>query len=171
MAVRPIRAYPDTVLRQKAQPVASIDADLQRLIDDMIETMYAAPGIGLAAPQIGVSLQVFVVDVTGGKESEGLMTFINPEIVRLDGRVREDEGCLSVPGIYGLTPRATKVLIRGMNRTGTAIEIEGEGLLARAFQHEMDHLQGLLFFDRMGLVGRDLVKRKYRRAQRQRQQE
>jgi peptide deformylase len=171
MAVRPIRVYPDTVLRQKAQPVASIEADLQRLIDDMVETMYAAPGIGLAAPQIGVSLQVFVVDVTSGKESDGLMTFINPEIVLLDGRVREDEGCLSVPGIYGLTPRATKVLIRGMNRSGAEIEIEGEGLLARAFQHEMDHLQGLLFFDRMGLVGRDLVKRKYRRAQRQRQQE
>jgi peptide deformylase len=170
MAVHPIRAYPDAVLRQKAQPVAAIDADVQRLIDDMIETMYAAPGIGLAAPQIGVSLQIFVVDITGGKDPQALMTFINPDLVRVDGRVREDEGCLSVPGIYGHTPRAAKVLIRGMNRAGKEFEVEGEGLLARAFQHEIDHLQGLLFFDRMGPVGRDLVKRKYRRAQRQRQQ-
>ncbi len=171
MAVRSIHAFPEPVLRQKAQPVPVLDADLQRLIDDMVETMYAAPGIGLAAPQVGVSLQVFVVDVTSGKDPHALMTFINPQLVLLDGRVREDEGCLSVPGIYGLTPRAAKVLLRGLNRAGEAVEITGEGLLARALQHEMDHLQGLLFFDRMGPVGRDLVKRKYRRAQRQRQQE
>jgi peptide deformylase len=169
MAVRSIHAFPEPVLRQKAQPVPVLDADLQRLIDDMVETMYAAPGIGLAAPQVGVSLQVFVVDVTSGQDPHALMTFINPQLVLLDGRVREDEGCLSVPGIYGLTPRATKVLLRGLNRAGEAVEITGEGLLARALQHEMDHLQGLLFFDRMGPVGRDLVKRKYRRAQRQRQ--
>ena len=171
MAVRSIHAFPEPVLRQKAQPVPVLDADLQRLIDDMVETMYAAPGIGLAAPQVGVSLQVFVVDVTSGKDPHALMTFINPQLVLLDGRVREDEGCLSVPGIYGLTPRAAKVLLRGLNRAGEEVEIAGEGLLARALQHEMDHLQGLLFFDRMGPVGRDLVKRKYRRAQRQRQQE
>ena len=171
MAVRSIHAFPEPILRQKAQPVPVLDADLQRLIDDMVETMYAAPGIGLAAPQVGVSLQVFVVDVTSGKDPHALMTFINPQLVLLDGRVREDEGCLSVPGIYGLTPRAAKVLLRGLNRAGEAVEITGEGLLARALQHEMDHLQGLLFFDRMGPVGRDLVKRKYRRAQRQRQQE
>jgi peptide deformylase len=171
MAVRSIHAFPDTILRQKAQPVTALDTEVQRLIDDMVETMYAAPGIGLAAPQIGVSLQVFVVDVTSGKDPHALMTIINPDLVLLEGRVREDEGCLSVPGIYGLTPRAAKVLLRGINRAGEAVEITGEGLLARALQHEMDHLQGLLFFDRMGPVGRDLVKRKYRRAQRQRQQE
>jgi peptide deformylase len=171
MAVRSIHAFPDTILRQKAQSVTALDAEVQRLIDDMVETMYAAPGIGLAAPQVGVSLQVFVVDVTSGKDPHALMTIINPDLVLLEGRVREDEGCLSVPGIYGLTPRAAKVLLRGVNRAGEAVEITGEGLLARALQHEMDHLQGLLFFDRMGPVGRDLVKRKYRRAQRQRQQE
>jgi peptide deformylase len=169
MAVLPILTYPDAVLRRKAQPVTSIDAELQRLIDDMIETMYAAPGIGLAATQVGVSLQVFVVDVTSGKDANALMTFINPELVRLEGRFREDEGCLSVPGIYGVTPRAQKVWIRGLNRDGKVVEVEGEGLLARAFQHETDHLQGLLFFDRMGPVGRDLIKRKYKRAQRQQQ--
>ena len=171
MAVRSIHAFPEPILRKKAQPVPVLDADLQRLIDDMVETMYAAPGIGLAAPQVGVSLQVFVVDVTSGQDPHALMIFIKPQLVLLDGRVREDEGCLSVPGIYGLTPRAAKVLLRGLNRAGEAVEIIGEGLLARALQHEMDHLQGLLFFDRMGPVGRDLVKRKYRRAQRQRQQE
>jgi peptide deformylase len=169
MAVRPILTYPDTVLRHKAQPITSIDAGLQRLVDDLIETMYAAPGIGLAATQVGVPLRVFVVDVTSGKDPDALMTFINPEIVHLEGRSREDEGCLSVPGVYGVTPRAQKVRIRGLNRAGEETEVAGEGLLARAFQHETDHLQGLLFFDRMGPVGRDLIKRKYKRAQRQHQ--
>jgi peptide deformylase len=168
MAVRTICTYPEPVLGQKAQPVETFDDDLQRLIDDMIETMYAAPGIGLPAPQVGVSLQFFVVDVTGGRESNALMTFINPDIIQSEGRVREDEGCLSVPEIYGATPRFEKVLLRGSNRDGHIVEVEGEGLQARAFQHEIDHLQGLLFFDRMGPVARDLIKRKYRRAQRQR---
>ena len=169
MAVLPIRTYPEAVLRQKAQPVVSINDELQRLIDNMIETMYAAPGIGLAAPQVGVSLQVFVVDVTGGKDPNALMTCINPEIVKVEGRVRTDEGCLSVPSIYGLTPRAEKVLLRATNRAGDVVEVKGGGLLARALQHETDHLQGLLFFDRMGPVSRDLVKRKYKRTQRQHQ--
>lgn len=168
MAVRPICAYPEAVLRQKAQPITSIDEALQRLIDDMIETMYAAPGIGLAAPQVGVSLQVFVVDITGGQDVKALQTFINPKIVSMVGRVREDEGCLSVPGIQGPALRAERVVIRGLNRDGQEVEVEGEGLLARVFQHEMDHLLGKLFFDRMGMVGRDLIKRKYKRAQRQR---
>jgi peptide deformylase len=170
MAVLPIRTYPESVLRQKALPVETFDDELQRLIDDMIETMYAAPGIGLAAPQVGISRQVFVVDVTGGQDPNALMTFINPEVIAVEGRIREDEGCLSAPGVNGLTPRAEKVVLRGTNRLGEVVEVEGEDLLARALQHETDHLQGLLFFDRMGLVGRDLVKRKYKRAQRQRQQ-
>ena len=170
MAVLPILTHPDTVLRRKAEPVTTIDAEIQRLIDDMIETMYAAPGIGLAATQVGIPLQVFVVDVTSGKDPHALMTFINPQVLRLEGRVREDEGCLSVPGVYGVTPRAQKARIRGLNRAGEAVEVEGEGLLARAFQHETDHLHGFLFFDRMGPVGRDLIKRKYKRAQRQHQE-
>lgn len=169
MAVRPICTYPEVVLRQKAQPVTSIDTELQRLIDDMIETMYAAPGIGLAAPQVGVALQLFVVDVTSGRDSDALRTFINPEIVTATGWGREDEGCLSVPGVSAPTPRAERVLLRGTNRAGDVVEAEEEGLLARALQHEIDHLQGLLFFDRMGRVGRDLMKRKYKRAQRQSQ--
>ena len=169
MAVLPILAYPDPVLRQVARPVDTIDDQLQGLIDDMIETMYAAPGVGLAGPQVGVSLRLFVVDVSGGRDGQALMTFINPEIIHMEGQLREDEGCLSVPGVYGVTPRASKVRIRGLDRTGISREVSGEGLLARAFQHELDHLQGLLFFNRMGPVGRDLVKRKFRRTQRQRQ--
>ena len=164
MAVRPICAYPEAVLRQKAKPVENIDDELQRLIDDMIETMYAAPGIGLAAPQVGVSLRLFVVDVTSGRDLEALQTFINPEIISREGRVREEEGCLSAVGVVGVTPRAERVVVRGLNRQGDAVEVEGDGLFARALQHETDHLDGMLFFDRMGVVGRDLVKRKYRRA-------
>ena len=169
MAVRPICTFPETVLRQKTQLVATIDDELQQLIDDLIETMYAAPGIGLAAPQVGISLRLFVVDVTSGQDPGGLMTFINPELLSKDGRVREDEGCLSVPGVYGPTPRFEKVRIQGLNREGEEVEMEGEGLLARALQHETDHLDGLFFFDRMGVVGRDLMKRKFKRAQRQQQ--
>jgi peptide deformylase len=168
MAVLPIHEFPDAVLRRKAKPITTIDDTLQRLIDDMIHTMYDAPGIGLAAPQIGVSLQLFVVDVTSGRDAHGLMTFINPEMVKTEGRIQEDEGCLSLPGVYGPTPRATHVILRGMNRTGEIVEVTGEGLLARALQHEMDHLKGTLFFNRMGPAGRDLVMRKFKRAQRQR---
>lgn len=168
MAVLPICVFPDAVLRRKAAPVESIDDTLQRLIDDMIQTMYDAPGIGLAAPQVGVSLRLFVVDVTSGREAQGLMTFINPEIITTEGRVQEDEGCLSFPGVYGPTPRAAHVVLRGTNRAGESVEVEADGLLARAFQHELDHLQGMLFFNRMGPAARDLVIRKFKRAQRQR---
>jgi len=168
MAVLPICEFPEAVLRRKAAPVTVIDDALQRLIDDMIQTMYAAPGIGLAAPQVGIALQLFVIDVTSGREARGLKTFINPEMITTAGRVQEDEGCLSLPGVYGPTPRAAHIVLRGMNRTGEAVEVEAEGLLARAFQHEMDHLQGMLFFNRMGPAARDLVLRKFKRAQRQR---
>ena len=167
MAVREILVYPDPRLREVAQPVAVVDDSIRALVEDMAETMYAAPGIGLAAPQIGVSLQLFVVDVTSGRDANALQIFINPEIVSRDGHTREDEGCLSVPGISGPTPRSERVVIRGTNREGEEIEMRGEGLQARAYQHEMDHLLGLLFFDRMGVVGRDLMKRKFKRSQRQ----
>ena len=166
MAVRPICAYPEAVLRQKAKPVETIDDDLQRLIDDMIETMYAAPGIGLAAPQVGISRRLFVVDISSGQDVNALQTYINPEVITTEGRLREEEGCLSVVGVTGVTPRAGWVVLRGVNREGETVEVEADGLLARALQHEMDHLDGMLFFDRMGVVGRDLMKRKYKRAQR-----
>jgi len=166
MAVLPIHEFPDAVLRRKAEPVATLDDTLQHLIDDMIQTMYDAPGIGLAAPQVGISLRLFVVDVTSGRDAHALMTFINPEIIKAEGRIQEDEGCLSLPGVYGPTPRATHVVIRGMNRHGKVVEVEGEGLLARAFQHEMDHLDGLLFLDRVRGIKRDLIVRKIRKLAR-----
>src|SRR6185503_11263038 len=115
MAVLPIHEFPDAVLRRKAAPIVTIDDTLQHLIDDMIQTMYDAPGIGLAAPQVGVLLRLGVVDVSSGRDAHGLMTFINPEIIKTEGRIQEDEGCLSLPGVYGATPRATHVIVRGMN--------------------------------------------------------
>ena len=167
MAVLPIRIYPDSVLRRRAQPVEHVDEALLRLIDDMVETMYAAPGIGLAAPQVGVSLRVFVVDVTSGQDPNGVIAAINPQISRVEGREQADEGCLSLPGIYGPTPRPAEVLLRCTNRAGEEVEIPAHGLMARAFQHEMDHLEGRFFFNRMGPVARDIVLRKFKRAQRE----
>ena len=169
MAVLPIRTYPDGVLRRKAQPVERVDEALLKLIDDMVETMYAAPGIGLAAPQVGVSLRVFVVDITGGQDPNGVITAINPQLSRLEGRLQADEGCLSLPGVYGPTPRAAEVLLRCTNRAGEDVEIPAHDLLARAFQHELDHLEGRFFFNRMGPVARDIVLRKFKRAQREAQ--
>ena len=169
MAVLPIRTYPDGVLRRKAEPVENLDETLQKLIDDMVETMYAAPGIGLAAPQVGVSLRVFVVDISSGQDPNGVITAINPRLSRLEGRAQADEGCLSLPGIYGPTPRAAEVLLHCTNRAGEEVDIAAEGLLARAFQHEMDHLEGRFFFNRMGPVARDIVLRKFKRAQRESQ--
>ena len=169
MAVLPIRTYPDGVLRRRAEPVESLDETLQKLIDDMVETMYAAPGIGLAAPQVGVSLRVFVVDITSGQDPNGVITAINPQLSRLEGRAQADEGCLSLPGIYGPTPRAAEVLLHCTTRAGEEVDIPAEGLLARAFQHETDHLEGRFFFNRMGPVARDIVLRKFKRAQRESQ--
>ena len=126
MAVLPICEYPEAVLRRKAAPVETVDAALQSLIDDMIETMYAAPGIGLAAPQVGVSLRLFVVDISSGKDAAALMTFINPEILRAEGQVKADEGCLSVPGVYGPTPRAMRVVLQGTNRVGEVVQVEAK---------------------------------------------
>src|SRR5712692_580967 len=126
MAVLPIHEFPDAVLRRKAEPVVTIDDTLQRLIDHMIQTMYDAPGIGLAAPQVGVSLRLFVVDVTSGRDANALMTFINPEIIKADGRIQEDEGRLSLPGVYGPTPRAKHVVGGGMNSQGGTDEVEGK---------------------------------------------
>ena len=169
MAVLPIRTYPDGVLRRKSQPVVNIDETLLRLIDDMVETMYAAPGIGLAAPQVGVSLRIFVVDITNGQDPNGLIAAINPQLSRLEGRLQADEGCLSLPGVYGPTPRAAEALLRCTDRAGEEVEIAAHDLLARAFQHEIDHLEGRFFFNRMGPVARDIVLRKFKRVQRESQ--
>jgi peptide deformylase len=164
--LRPIVRYGDNVLHQAASPVGAMTPDVQTLIDDMIETMYAAPGIGLAAPQVGVALRIFVIDLSVGRDPKGLITMINPEFVERDGMQLEDEGCLSVPGFNATVARPARVVVRGLDRAGQDQTREGTGLLARAFQHEMDHLNGTLFVDRLRGIKRDLIVRKIRKLSR-----
>lgn len=161
--LRPILKYGESPLHGKARPVEAVTADIDRLITDMIETMYAAPGIGLAAPQIGVPLRIFVVDLSVGRDAQGLMTFINPEFVERDGMQLEEEGCLSVPGFNATVMRPQRAVVKGLDREGQPQVKEGEGLLARAFQHEMDHLDGTLFVDRLRGIKRDLIVTKIRK--------
>lgn len=164
--LRGIIRYGESVLHQPAAPIESITPEIQSLIDDMIETMYAAPGIGLAAPQLGVALRIFVVDLSVGHDPDGLVTMINPVFVERDGMQLEDEGCLSVPGFTATVARPQRVVVRGLDRTGKEQTREGTGLLARAFQHEMDHLDGTLFVDRLRGIKRDLIVRKIRKLSR-----
>ncbi len=164
--IRPILRYGDSVLHEHARPVEHLTADVERLVDDMIETMYAAPGIGLAAPQVGVPLRIFVVDVSVGREPDGLMVFINPEFVERDGTQLEEEGCLSMPGFNATVVRPSRVVVSGRDRDWQVHQHEGTGLLARAFQHEMDHLDGKLFVDRLRGLKRDLIVKKIRKLTR-----
>jgi peptide deformylase len=158
--LRPIVKYGGDVLRDTARPVDAVTPDIVALIDDMIQTMYAAPGIGLAAPQIGVPVRVFVVDLSSGRDPDALITMINPAFVEQEGLQLEEEGCLSVPGFVATVPRPQRVIVRGLDRDGREHVREGSGLLARAFQHEMDHLDGRLFLDRLRGIRRDLIVRK-----------
>ena len=168
MAIREIRTYPDPVLRKKTGRVEKIDDSLNRLIDDMVETMHAAPGVGLAANQVGIPLQLAVIDITSREEREKgrsrpLIVIINPEILSMEGSVTEEEGCLSIPEYAETVKRATKVKVRAQDRTGKVFELEAEGLLAKAFQHEIDHLNGLLFIDRLSPLKKSIFKRKYKK--------
>jgi len=164
--IRPILKYGDSILHEPARPVDAITADIDRLIDDMIETMYAAPGVGLAAPQVGVPLRIFVADLSVGRDPAGLLVFVNPEFVAREGTQLEEEGCLSVPGFNATVLRPARVVIKGLDREGREQQREGTGLLARAFQHEMDHLDGLLFVDRLRGIKRDLIVRRIRKLAR-----
>src|SRR5262245_54370782 len=164
--IRPILRYGATLLHAPARPVDDITPDIERLIDDMIETMYAAPGIGLAAPQIGVPLRIFVVDISVGRDASGLIVMVNPEFIERDGTQFEEEGCLSVPGFNATVMRPNRVVLKGIDRGGGEQQREGTGLLARAFQHEMDHLDGMLFVDRLRGMKRDLIVRKIRKLSR-----
>ena len=158
--IRPILRYGERQLHHPASPVTTFDETLQRLIDDMIETMYAAPGIGLAAPQIGVPVRAFVVDLSGGRQVNELIVMINPEFVERDGTQLEEEGCLSAPGFNATVLRPARAVLRGLDRDGKDQSIEATGLLARAFQHEMDHLDGMVFIDRLRGIKRDLIVRR-----------
>ena len=164
--IRPILRYGDTVLHERARDVDAITPDIVRLVDDMIETMYAAPGIGLAATQVGVPLRIFVVDVSVGRDAQSLHVMINPTFVARDGIQLEDEGCLSVPGFNATVVRPARVVVRGLDPQGTEREIEGTGLLARALQHEMDHLDGMLFVDRLRGLKKDVIVRRIRKLTR-----
>jgi len=164
--IRPILKYGDSSLHGPARPVDALTPDVDRLIEDMIETMYVAPGIGLAAPQVGVPLRLFVVDLSVGRDPNGLIVMVNPEFVERDGVQLEEEGCLSVPGFNATVIRPSRVVVRGLDRQGTERQVEGTGLLARAFQHEMDHLDGTLFVDRLRGIKRDMIVRKIRKLTR-----
>ena len=164
--IRPILKYGAEGLHDRARPVEAITPEIDRLIDDMIETMYAAPGVGLAAPQVGVPLRIFVIDLSGGRDPSGLAVMINPEFVERDGMQLEEEGCLSVPGFEATVVRPLRAVVKGLDRAGNEQQREGVGLLARAFQHEMDHLDGTLFVDRLRGLKRDMIVRKIRKMTR-----
>jgi peptide deformylase len=164
--IRPILRYGERPLHQSAADVTTFGDDLHRLIDDMIETMYAAPGIGLAATQIGVPLRVFVVDTSVGRDRTALITMVNPTFVTREGMQLEEEGCLSVPGFNATVVRPARAVLKGLDRDGDDCTAEGSGLLARAFQHEMDHLDGVVFIDRLRGIKRDLIVRKIQKMKR-----
>ena len=167
MPVAEIRIYPDPILQVKAADIENIDERIARLAGEMAETMYAAPGVGLAAPQVGVSERLIVVDVRNSKGEKDLITLVNPQIMELGERIVEEEGCLSVPGIREQVARARRVLIRGYDLNGRERQIEAEGLLAVAFQHEIDHLDGILFIDRISRLKRGIIQRKMRKLMRE----
>ena len=164
--IRPIVRYGLDVLHRPASPVGEITLEIQQLIDDMIQTMYAAPGIGLAAPQVGVPLRIFVADISVGRNPADLLTFINPEFVERDGMQLEEEGCLSVPGFNATVARPSRVVLKGLDRDGQEHTQEATGLLARCFQHEIDHLDGMLFVDRLRGLQKDLIVRKIKKLAR-----
>jgi len=160
VSIRPILRFGEKPLHATAADVTTFDDELQRLIDDMIETMYAAPGVGLAATQLGIPLRIFVIDLSVGKASGQLITMVNPTFVEREGTQLEEEGCLSAPGFNATVIRPRRVVVRGLDREGAEQTVEGTDLLARAFQHEMDHLEGVVFIDRLRGIKRDLIVRK-----------
>ncbi len=166
MALLPILHYPDARLRKVAQPVERVDDEIRRLIDDMFETMYDAPGIGLAAVQVDMPVRLLVVDVSEKKDQP--LVLINPEILTASGEEQMEEGCLSVPGIYEPVSRASQISVRALDREGKSFELEASGLLAVCIQHEMDHLQGKLFVDYLSEMKRQRIRKKLQKQARQR---
>ncbi|UQA56068.1 peptide deformylase [Polyangium aurulentum] len=160
MAIRTILHYPDPRLRQKAVPVERVTPEIVKLIDDMAETMYAAPGVGLAATQIGETHRIFIVDTAAEDEPSNLMVFVNPEITNTEGSCVGPEGCLSFPGVNEDIKRAERVRVRALDRNGQTFELEADGLLSIAIQHELDHLDGVLMIDRVGMLKKRIIQRK-----------
>lgn len=166
MALLPILEFPDPRLRTRAQPVEQVDASLRKLIDDMFETMYAAPGIGLAATQVNVHKRLLVVDVSESRKEPHV--FISPEILTRDGAEETEEGCLSVPGVYDKVTRADRIRVRALDRNGKSFEMDAEGLLAVCIQHEIDHLDGKLFVDYLSELKRTRIRRKLEKDRKER---
>jgi peptide deformylase len=166
MAIRTILEFPDQRLRTRAQPVTQFDAELGRLIDDLLESMYAAPGIGLAATQVDVHKRVLVIDISDARNEP--LTFINPQILTQEGQTETEEGCLSVPGIFDEVTRSAKIRLRFQDRTGAVAEKDYEGMLAVCIQHEMDHLDGRLFVDYLSDLKRQRIRKKLEKERKQR---
>jgi peptide deformylase len=165
--IYPIVKYGDPVLEKPGATIKKFDSELEQLIDDMFASMYAAQGVGLAAPQIGKSIRLTVVDVSNGKNPEAKIVLINPEIIHAEGEVREEEGCLSIPGFRGYVIRPQFVTVKAQNAKGEPFEIRGENLLARAFCHEIDHLNGVLFLQHLSMLKRDLIRRKIKKLRKE----
>jgi peptide deformylase len=162
--IQTILTYPDPELKKKSLPVTIINESTRQLVTDMADTMYDAPGIGLAAPQIGVHQRVIVIDIAGSEEPPALIAAINPVIIHAEGETFEEEGCLSVPKYAANVRRHAKVVVKGLNIDGEEMIWKADGLLAVAFQHEIDHLDGILFIDQISQLKRDIFRRKYRRS-------
>lgn len=164
MAVLPIRKYGDEVLRQRTEPVEQFDEPLQRLIDDMVETMYAAPGVGLAANQVGVSKRLMVIDLTVGEEPGNVHVFVNPQITQSEGEITEEEGCLSIPDFVEIVTRPERLTVKYLDRHGEPQEMRAEGLMARAICHEIDHLEGTLFIDYLRGLKKERILKKIQKV-------
>lgn len=167
MAIRAIRIYPDPILRRRAKPVRELDGEVRTLVEDMVETMRAAPGIGLAAPQVGVNLRVIVADPSAGEDPNAVLSLINPEVLSAEGSIVAQEGCLSLPEVVEEVERAERVTVRGVFSDGRQVEVKAEGLLARILQHEVDHLEGVLLLDYLSGVKRELIVQRLRKRQRE----
>jgi peptide deformylase len=165
--IYPIVKYGDPVLEKAGAVVKKFDNELEQLAEDMFASMYAAQGVGLAAPQVGKSIQLAVVDVSNGKNPEAKIVLVNPQIIHAEGEVREEEGCLSIPGFRGYVVRPQFVTVRAQNVKGEAFDIRGENLLARAFCHEIDHLHGVLFLQHLSMLKRDLIRRKIKKMRKE----
>ena len=165
MALLEIVKWPATVLETPGDPVTEFDDQLKKLVDNMLETMYAAPGVGLAAVQVGVSKRLFVMDCSGGKDPEQRLVLINPEVLAVEGEQNGEEGCLSFPGIFTPVERSLRAVVRAQDLKGNEFEIDGMELTARCMLHETDHCDGIVFLDKMSSIKRELVKRKIRKLQ------
>ena len=161
--IHPVVKFGSEVLAKRAEPVTVFDGELARLLGDMFESMYAASGVGLAAPQIGVSKRIAVIDITSGKDPKAKLVLVNPEVISTEGRQSEEEGCLSVPGFREKVKRPARVTVRAQDGKGKEFTMTEEGLLARAFCHETDHLNGRLFLSHLSTLKRDLILRKIRK--------